>query len=76
MATQFAASSLDLLRAGDVTVKGRMPWSSNATFLVELTRDAVVGHAVYKPGRGERQLWDFPPALSRRPRSQRYSARM
>jgi uncharacterized repeat protein (TIGR03843 family) len=43
-----------------------MPASSNATFLVELTRDGVVGHAVYKPARGERPLWDFPPALYRR----------
>jgi hypothetical protein len=49
-----------------VTVKGRMPWSSNATFLVELTRAGAVGHAVYKPGRGERPLWDFPRALYRR----------
>lgn len=43
-----------------------MPWSSNATFLVELTLDGIIGHAVYKPGRGERPLWDFPPALFRR----------
>jgi uncharacterized repeat protein (TIGR03843 family) len=43
-----------------------MPASSNATFLVELTLDGTVGHAVYKPGRGERPLWDFPPALFRR----------
>jgi uncharacterized repeat protein (TIGR03843 family) len=43
-----------------------MPWSSNATFLVELTLDGTVGHAVYKPQRGERPLWDFPPALFRR----------
>jgi uncharacterized repeat protein (TIGR03843 family) len=66
MATQFVASSLDLLRRGEVTVKGQMPWSSNATFLAELTLDGTVGHAVYKPGRGERPLWDFPPALYRR----------
>ena len=43
-----------------------MPASSNATFLVELTLDGTIGHAVYKPGRGERPLWDFPPALFRR----------
>jgi uncharacterized repeat protein (TIGR03843 family) len=43
-----------------------MPASSNATFLVELTLDGTVGHAIYKPGRGERPLWDFPPALFRR----------
>jgi uncharacterized repeat protein (TIGR03843 family) len=43
-----------------------MPWSSNATFLVELTLNGAIGHAVYKPRRGERPLWDFPPALYRR----------
>ncbi len=43
-----------------------MPWSSNATFLVELALDAAAGLAVYKPVRGERPLWDFPPGLFRR----------
>jgi uncharacterized repeat protein (TIGR03843 family) len=43
-----------------------MPWSSNATFLVELTLNGETGRAVYKPRRGERPLWDFPPALYRR----------
>jgi uncharacterized repeat protein (TIGR03843 family) len=43
-----------------------MPWSSNATFLVELSLNGATGFAVYKPGRGERPLWDFPPALYRR----------
>ena len=43
-----------------------MPWSSNATFLVELTLEGRVGRAVYKPRKGERPLWDFPPALYRR----------
>ena len=47
-------------------LKGRLPWSSNATFLVEITLNGTVGHAVYKPGRGERPLWDFPPAIYRR----------
>ena len=43
-----------------------MPWSSNATFLVEITcgEDAVL--AIYKPGKGERPLWDFPRGLYRR----------
>ncbi len=37
-----------------------MPWSSNATFLVDLSlgNDEVL--AIYKPQRGERPLWDFP----------------
>ena len=43
-----------------------MPDSSNATFLVELALNGTTGFAVYKPGRGERPLWDFPPALYRR----------
>ena len=49
-----------------MTLKGRLPWSSNATFLVEVACNGTVGHAVYKPRRGERPLWDFPPALYRR----------
>jgi hypothetical protein len=49
-----------LLREGDIDVLGRMPWSSNATFLVNLTSPAGELLAVYKPQRGERPLWDFP----------------
>jgi uncharacterized repeat protein (TIGR03843 family) len=58
--------ALDLLTRGEVTVKGRMPRSSNATFLVECCLDGQVTLAVYKPERGERPLWDFPPGLYRR----------
>jgi len=43
-----------------------MPWASNATFLAELTLDAESALAVYKPERGERPLWDFPPGLYKR----------
>jgi uncharacterized repeat protein (TIGR03843 family) len=43
-----------------------MPWSSNGTFLAELCCDGMTGLAVYKPVRGERPLWDFPPGLHRR----------
>jgi uncharacterized repeat protein (TIGR03843 family) len=57
------ASALDLLTRGEITVKGRMPWSSNATFLAEVALDGTAALAVYKPGRGERPLWDFPPGL-------------
>jgi uncharacterized repeat protein (TIGR03843 family) len=57
-----------LLATGDVDVKGRMPWSSNGTFLVEV--GACDGDArclaIYKPQRGERPLWDFPAGLWRR----------
>jgi uncharacterized repeat protein (TIGR03843 family) len=58
--------ALDLLTRGEVTVKGRMPRSSNATFLVECCLDGQTTLAVYKPERGERPLWDFPPGLYRR----------
>lgn len=49
-----------VLRHGTVEVIGRMPWSSNATFLAEvkLGDDALV--AIYKPQAGERPLSDFP----------------
>ena len=64
MATEISAH--DLLTRGEITVKGRMPDSSNATFLVWLELDGAATHAIYKPGRGERPLWDFPPELYRR----------
>jgi hypothetical protein len=38
---------------------GRMPWSSNATFLVKLERAGVESLAIYKPRKGVRPLWDF-----------------
>ncbi|HEX6597080.1 MAG TPA: SCO1664 family protein [Acidimicrobiales bacterium] len=58
----------DVLTKGEITVKGRLPWSSNGTFLVELCEDGEARpvRAVYKPLRGERPLWDYPPGLYRR----------
>lgn len=53
----------DVLTRGDVAIRGRMPWSSNATFLAEVTLESATALAVYKPERGERPLWDFPPGL-------------
>src|SRR5262245_26404242 len=58
--------ALDLLKHGAVTVKGRMPWASNVTLLAEVERDGACVRAIYKPGRGERPLWDFPPGLYKR----------
>jgi len=55
-----------LLERGAVTLRGQMPWASNATFLVECALDGDTALAVYKPGRGERPLWDFPRCLYRR----------
>jgi len=57
---------IELLRHGEITVKGRMPWSSNATFLTEVCSQEQITLAVYKPARGERQLWDFPSGLGKR----------
>lgn len=57
---------LAALREGEVEVLGRMPWSSNATLLVEVRQGTTCVRAVYKPRRGERPLWDFPPGLDRR----------
>jgi uncharacterized repeat protein (TIGR03843 family) len=55
-----------LLRNGEITVRGRMPWSSNATFLVAVACGEDEMLAIYKPGSGERPLWDFPRGLYRR----------
>ena len=58
--------ALLLLLEGEVDIEGRMPWSSNATFLVNIRRGDDVAQAIYKPLRGERPLWDFEPGLHRR----------
>jgi uncharacterized repeat protein (TIGR03843 family) len=65
MATS-STETLNVLAHGEVTLKGRMPWSSNATFLAELSLAGVKTRAVYKPERGERPLWDFPRGLYKR----------
>ncbi|HXQ91197.1 MAG TPA: SCO1664 family protein [Acidimicrobiales bacterium] len=57
---------MSLLAEGDIDVVGRMPWSSNHTFLVTCRLGDQETGAVYKPGRGERHLWDFPEAVYRR----------
>jgi uncharacterized repeat protein (TIGR03843 family) len=61
-----APDALTLLAAGDMAIRGRLPWSSNGTFLVELCLGGHTGNAVYKPARGERPLWDYPSGLYRR----------
>lgn len=68
-------AAIERLRTAELVIEGRMPWSSNATFLCELhepggsgERDVpvVLGRAIYKPHAGERPLWDFPDGLYRR----------
>jgi uncharacterized repeat protein (TIGR03843 family) len=64
-----ATSSTDiatLLARGEVTLRSRLPRSTNATFLVEVGLNGARALAVYKPERGERPLWDFPPGLFKR----------
>jgi hypothetical protein len=63
-------TAIELLRTSELTVAGRLPWSSNLTFLVEVGDTAPDGgeplNAVYKPHSGEQSLWDFPDGLYRR----------
>ncbi len=49
-----------ILDGGEIDVLGRMPWSSNGTYLVLVAADGIELPAIYKPRRGERPLWDFP----------------
>jgi uncharacterized repeat protein (TIGR03843 family) len=62
----LSTETLDLLARGTVTVKGRMPWASNVTLLAEVELGGTCVRAIYKPERGERPLWDFPPRLYKR----------
>ena len=67
--TQPAPDGTDeaaVLSAGEIEILGRMPWSSNATYLVAVHHDGIEARAIYKPHRGERPLWDFPSGLFKR----------
>jgi len=55
-----SAAALELLRCGELTVRGRLVDASNATLYCEVTLDGLAAACVYKPVRGERPLWDFP----------------
>ena len=55
-----------VLEHGVLEIIGRMPWSSNGTFLAEACLEGRTERAIYKPHRGERPLWDFPDGLYRR----------
>ncbi|MDH3295781.1 MAG: hypothetical protein OER95_15795, partial [Acidimicrobiia bacterium] len=63
---------IDLFQTGDYEIEGRMADSSNATLLVVVSDPEAAGEhrrshrAIYKPGSGERPLWDFPPNIYRR----------
>ena len=51
---------LELLGGGELTLAGLIPWSSNYTFLGEVSLGDESAPVVYKPIRGERPLFDFP----------------
>ena len=59
-------TAAEILATGEINVEMRMPYSSNATFLVRVTAGEQSLRAIYKPVRGERPLWDFAPGLHRR----------
>jgi uncharacterized repeat protein (TIGR03843 family) len=73
LASDAIPDPIAFLMNADVEIEGRMPWSSNATFLVTMRSgsgdEVAVQQAIYKPVRGERPLWDFEPGLHRRERA-------
>ena len=48
------------LTHGEYELKGQFMLGSNYTFLVDLRHEGETYPAVYKPGKGEQPLWDFP----------------
>jgi uncharacterized repeat protein (TIGR03843 family) len=66
MALPEEAATAEHLRLGDVEVVGRMPWSSNGTYLCDVVHEGRTRRAIYKPRSRERELWDFPSGLYQR----------
>lgn len=59
------AETLHRLRSERIATLGRVAYSSNAVFLIEMdgsdpTHPDQPLRGIYKPARGERPLWDFP----------------
>ena len=69
LATEAIPDPIAFLMNAEPEIEGRMPWSSNATFLVTMSCDETKQQAIYKPVRGERPLWDFEPGLHKRERA-------
>ena len=65
----MSGRELTLLAEGRVELLGRIPRSSNETFLVRVSCGDDSAYAVYKPEAGERPLSDFEPGLYRRERA-------
>jgi hypothetical protein len=49
-----------VLENGEIELKGQFTRGNNYTFLVNVSYEGSEVPAVYKPGRGEQPLWDFP----------------
>ena len=59
--------TLEALQKGTFDLEGQFIFGSNFTFMVNCRFKSETFKAVYKPTRGERPLWDFPPqTLARR----------
>jgi uncharacterized repeat protein (TIGR03843 family) len=72
LASDAIPDPVAFLMHAEPEIEGRMPWSSNGTFLVTMQcggSEAVEQRAIYKPVRGERPLWDFEPGLHKRERA-------
>ena len=65
----MSGRELTLLTEGRVELLGRIPRSSNETFLVQVSCGDEAGYAVYKPEAGERPLSDVEPGLYKRERA-------
>ena len=69
MGQTVSGRELTLLTEGRVELLGRIPRSSNETFLVQVSCGDDAAYAVYKPEAGERPLSDFEPGLYQRERA-------
>ena len=58
--------ALKILQDSQIEIIGRMAWSSNSTYLVDVLNGETDLQGIYKPSNGERPLWDFPSGLYRR----------
>lgn len=61
-----SAAAVEALRHGELEIVGRLPWSSNFTFLVNVAHVGETSQAIYKPFEGEQRLDDFPERIYKR----------
>jgi uncharacterized repeat protein (TIGR03843 family) len=52
---------LEVLRKAELMLEGEFIWGTNSTFFLNAIWEGKTFQVVYKPIRGERPLWDFPP---------------